>query len=237
MDRPFVHDDPSLKFLGILVQKLRWGLSWRGWLVSLSTILLAGFLLLMVVHPFLAVTHRVDARVLVVEGWIGEYGIAAASREFNTGRYQRIFITGGPVAGSGGYSNDYYTAASVGAGLLRAAGLPDKFIQMVPSHEWKRNRTYYSAVALKDWFHEHHLEVRSFNVVTESPHARRTWMLFQKAFGKDVQVGIISIPNPDYNPRYWWHYSDGVREVIGESVAYFYARVLFNPSTPARAGQ
>jgi hypothetical protein len=42
------------------------------------------------------------------------------------------------------------------------------------------------------------MPLRSLNVVTEDAHARRTRLLFQKALGNDVTVGIISIPNPDY---------------------------------------
>ena len=32
---------------------------------------------------------------------------------------------------------------------------------------------------------------------------------------------------PDYDPKDWWRYSDGVREVIGESIAYIYANSYF----------
>jgi hypothetical protein len=42
-------------------------------------------------------------------------------------------------------------------------------------------------------------------------------------------VGIIAVANPDYNPTQWWRYSDGVREVIGESIAYIYAKFFFYP--------
>jgi len=66
----------------------------------------------------------------------------------------------------------------------------------------------------------------SINVVTEDAHARRTRLLFQKALGNDVRVGIISIPNPDYDAKHWWRYSEGVREVIGEGIAYTYAKVF-----------
>ena len=36
-----------------------------------------------------------------------------------------------------------------------------------------------------------------------------------------------SASNPDYNPKQWWRYSDGVREDIGESIAYIYAKFFF----------
>jgi hypothetical protein len=55
-------------------------------------------------------------------------------------------------------------------------------------------------------------------------------LLYEKAFGKNVVVGIISVPNPDYDVRHWWRYSDGVREVLSESVGYVYARLFFYPS-------
>jgi hypothetical protein len=72
--------------------------------------------------------------------------------------------------------------------------------------------------------------VYSINVLTEDAHARRTRLLYHKAFGKSVTVGIIGVANPDYDSTQWWRYSDGVREVIGESIAYIYARFFFYPS-------
>ena len=85
-------------------------------------------------------------------------------------------------------------------------------------------------MALRDWFHDRNLAILSFNVLTEGCHARRTQLLYQEAFGKKVTVGIIAVSNPDYNPKNWWRYSDGVREVVGESIAYIYARFFFYPS-------
>ena len=90
-----------------------------------------------------------------------------------------------------------------------------------------RDRTYGSAVALRDWLHAHQITLTHLNVLTEGAHARRTWMLYQKAFGKTVTVGIISVPSPDFAPGDWWRNSEGVREVIDESIAYLYARFIF----------
>src|SRR5207245_6855202 len=95
-------------------------------------------------------------------------------------------------------------------------------------------RIYSSAIALRDWFRQDNLEIHGFNVLTEDCHARRTQLLYQEAFGKNVNIGIIAVPNPDYNSKRWWRYSDGVREVIGESIAYIYAKVFFRPSESMR---
>jgi hypothetical protein len=75
--------------------------------------------------------------------------------------------------------------------------------------------------------------LRSFNILTEDFHARRTRLLYEKVFGKDVAIGIIAIPSPDYDAHHWWRYSDGVREAVGESIAYLYAKFLFFPWEPA----
>jgi DUF218 domain len=212
---------------GILVKKERWGLSWRGWLIVFAGVLLTFSLFLFRIYPFLAVTHRVDTNVLVVEGWIHEYAIRAALKEFQSNHYQWIFTTGGPVEGTGGYINDYNTEASVGADLLRKNGLSNESPQIVPSRVMDRDRTYGSAVVLRNWFREHNMPVRSINVVTEDVHARRTCLLFQKALGHNVAVGVIAVTNPDYDASHWWRYSEGVKAVLAESVAYIYARLLF----------
>lgn len=223
-------DHLSQKFWGILTRKERWGLSWRGWLLLTSAGLVAAYFALLNIYPFLAVTHRVNTNVLVVEGAIQRYAIRGGVEEFKNGSYELIFTTGGPWVGEGGYTNDYNTSASVSAEMLKKFGVPDDLVQMVPSRVIDRERTYSSAVALRDWFREHNTPVHSINVLTEGPHARRTRLLYQKAFGKNMAVGIIAVSNPDYDPTQWWRYSDGVREVIGESIAYIYARFFFYPS-------
>ena len=215
---------------GLLVRRYRWGLSAGGFIVfgfSLATVFVAFFL---ESYPFLAVTSPVPSDSLVVEGWMNEYAMKQAAAEYARGRYSHLFTTGGPTIGIGGYINDYYTSASVGAELLQKTGIPREAIQMVPSHVNGRERTYSSAIALRDWFREHNMPVYSINILTEGAHARRTRLLYQKAVGRNVTVGIIAVSNPDYNPKQWWRYSDGVREVISESIAYIYAKFFFYPS-------
>jgi uncharacterized SAM-binding protein YcdF (DUF218 family) len=223
------------KLGGIIRLKERWGLSWHGRLFVTSVMLLAIYAVILIVHPFLAVTQRVSTNTLVIEGWVHDYAIKAGVAEFKTNHYQRVFSTGGPVEGNGGYVNDFQTSASVGAEGLKANGIPLESLQMVPSHVIGRDRTYSSAVALREWFREHNAAVRSFNVVTEDTHARRTRLLFQEAFGEGVNVGIIAVPNPDYDARHWWRYSEGVRNVLSEGIAYIYAKVFFWPTKGGKA--
>jgi len=225
-------EPPSRKFWGMLNRRERWGLSWRGWLALALIFFTLAVAWVLNVQPFLAQTRRVATKILVVEGWIQPFAIAAAVKEFQSGRYEKVFTTGGPVVGTGGYINDFNTSASVGAELLIKAGLPSEVLQMVPSHVSGRDRTYSSALALREFFQTNGVAAENFNVLTEDVHARRTWLLFQKAFGRDVKVGIIAVPDPDYDPKRWWRYSEGVREVLGESIAYLYAEIFFHPAKP-----
>lgn len=212
---------------GLVVRKERWGLSWRGRLM-LAILGIGAFLLVLFrTHPFLAVTQRVDSDVLVVEGWIREFAIDAAVDEWESGRYARIYSTGGPVRGLRSYKDDSKTAASVAANLLIRAGVPARAVQMVPSRVMERDRTYSSAVALRQWFMEHGVHVKSLNVMTEDVHARRTRDLYRHAFGNGVAVGIIAIPDPDYDGSRWWRYSEGVRDVVSEGGAWLYTKLFF----------
>jgi uncharacterized SAM-binding protein YcdF (DUF218 family) len=139
------------------------------------------------------------------------------------------------MEGSGGYVNDYQTEAGVGADLLVENGIPRDAVEMVPSRVMDRDRTYGSAVALRNWLHEHNLLPASINVLTEDVHARRSRMLFQEALGKGIEVGIIAVPNPDYDSRYWWRYSAGVKGVSSETIAYVYAKFFFYPRETSRS--
>lgn len=217
---------------GMLVRRERWTLTWRAWL-TLATgaglVLVGGML---AVHPFLAVTDRVETRILVVEGWVNPYAIKAAAREYATGNYDLVISTGTPVVGLGGYVNDFQTAASVGADQLRSAGVPAERVRMAVSRESGRDRTYSSALALRDWLARQDRPVAAFNVLTEGVHARRTRLLYQTAFGRAVTVGVVAVDNPDYDAAKWWRYSQGVRDVLSETAAYFYAKFLFHPPSP-----
>ena len=103
-------------------------------------------------------------------------------------------------------------------------------VQPIPCWVERKDRTYNAALAVKQWFQENGVSVSSIDIMTLGPHARRSRLLFQKAFGKEVKVGVISVEDRDYDPAHWWRSSEGVREVLGEAIAYIYAKFFFSPS-------
>ncbi len=124
------------------------------------------------------------------------------------------------------------TIADWGAQRLARCGLARSVVTSVPCFDAKRDRTYASALAVRTWLEQNRPDVTAVNVLTVSEHARRSRLLFQKAMGDRFRVGIISVPNADYDGHHWWRSSEGVRETIGEAIAYVYARFFFWPRTP-----
>jgi uncharacterized SAM-binding protein YcdF (DUF218 family) len=200
----------------------------RGWLLlGLSSAAL--FLLLFCrIHPFLAVTDSVPGGILVVEGWVPDYMLQAAMAEFNRNHYDRLYVTGIPLQ-RGAPLSEYRDYAHLGAATLIKLGLSTNDVQPVPAPVTRRDRTYAMAMSLKHWLREHDLAPTRVNLITGGPHARRSRLMFEKALGTDVTVGVIAIPAEDYDEQRWWRYSQGVRIIIGEALAYTYARLFFYP--------
>jgi hypothetical protein len=213
---------------GLFRRKEVWTLSPRGWLVVLA---LAAALWAAVFYgsePFLAVTDRVDAPVLVVEGWLPDYALLEGWKEFQAGHARLLLVTG--VRGRNGAGMDLNdTYAGWGAERLQKMVGQRKEIAAVPAYEARRDRTFASAVALRKWLQSNHENVRAINVVTLSTHARRSRLLYQKALGPDIAVGIVSVANQDYDARRWWKYSEGVKEMISEGAAYVYVKLFYHP--------
>jgi hypothetical protein len=190
----------------------------------------AGLIVLAVrgAYPFLAVNDPVQGGVLVVEGWVPDYAFEQTIAEFKRDHYSKLFVTGQPLE-SGAPLSEYKTFAELGAATLVRLGFDTNAVQAVPASRVRADRTYACAVALKSWFRQHGISETNVNVISMGAHSRRTRLLFNKAFGKEYKIGVISLEGRSYDPKKWWESSDGVRTVTGEAIGYCYARLLFRP--------
>ncbi len=216
----------SAAFLGLVSRKPRWGLTCRGWLALLASLLALAVLLVLGIQPFLAISRPVTSQVMVVEGWIPLAALRAAADRFRQEGYTRLYCIGEPLPDHGGAS----TGANYGqitANQFYEMGLPRGSVEVVSSGHPQRDRTYTGAVALREWIKAKETPVASFNVVTKGVHSRRSRLMFEAAFGDQIPVGVISLPDLEYDPARWWRYSEGVKEIISEAGAYLYARLLF----------
>ena len=215
------------KWFSLMRRKEVWALTWRGWLAAVALTALAGLAGGRRVHDFLAVNSPVETRVLVLEGWVPRYAATGYVARVQ-GDYDRIYTTGGPTLTDRKSRNDADTFASVAEYRLVRAGVPAAKIQYVPGWKVSRDRTYASALALREWCVSNRVELATFNLVTLGPHARRSRLLYEEAFPR-TKIGIIALVNEEYDPEHWWRYSEGVKETLSEAAAYLYARFLFSP--------
>jgi hypothetical protein len=203
--------------------------TWRGWLL----LLLAGLLLTIVAvrkaPSFLTVNDPVGGGVLVVEGWVPDYALGEVITEFRRHHYSKLYVVGVPLE-RGSPLSEYKTYAELSAATLLKMGMDPDSVQAVPTPATRRDRTYASALVLKQWMQQHNVMPTELNLISMGVHSRRSRLLFEKAFGRDARVGIIALENRDYDPAHWWTSSQGVRVVTDELIAYGYARLLFHPA-------
>ena len=214
-----------LMMMRLIEQKEVWVLTTQGWLFILVSLMSLILFIVNRIHSFLAPNFPIKADILVVEGWMDDYGLKTAIEEFEQGGYQKLITTGTPV-GQGYYLSQYKTTAELAAASLIALGFaPDKLVA-IWAPDVVRNRTAISAVALREWIAKSDLQVKSINLYSCDVHARRSWLIFQHVLNPEIKVGVIAIPPDNYNPKRWWIYSAGVRSIISETIAYLYARVV-----------
>jgi hypothetical protein len=219
-----------MNFRGLIQRKECCVPTFRGWLVLILAATLTCIWTFKAISPFLASNRPVESRVLAVEGWLPDYALEQALGEFRKNHHELLVVTGPPLE-SGYYLFEYKTYADLGAATLKRLGLEEKMLVAVPSTRTQKDRTFTSGLALKQWLQQNRPSINAVNVVTLGVHARRTWLLFEKALGPDYSVGIIAATDRDYDTRRWWSSSYGVRSVVGEVIAYAYARFLFSPKT------
>ena len=219
----------SSSYWGLLRRRSCWLPTVRGVLLLL---ILFAFLLIFGfrnIQAFLAVNDPAPEGILVVEGWSPDYALETAKLEEQGNPYHLLYVVGGPLE-QGAPLSQYPTYADLGAAILLRMGMSQDTVQAVPSGYVYKDRTYAEAVALSIWLRQHGLSPKEINLISLGAHARRSRLLFEKAFGKSTRVGIIAVEDRNYDPAHWWKTSEGVRSVISETIAYGYARFLFSPT-------
>jgi len=219
-------DEVQTAFGGLLVQRRSWRLSWSGRLLVLALFIGGCAFATYNLDNFLSVNAPTHSDTLVIEGWIPPAPLYAAANMIKNGHYRMVITSGCLASDEWGIStNDTY--ADLAAMRLLKAGVDPKLILPIPSHVARKDRTYHSALAIKQWFETNNVFPGSIDVITVGPHARRSRLLYEKAFGDSVKIGIIPLDDALYSPTRWWTSSEGVREVTSEAFAYVYARFLF----------
>ena len=211
---------------GLLVRRERWTLSLTAKLLILGIMIALAVGGARHVYSFLAPTERVSGEVLIVEGWVPPYAVESASSEFKQGNYRDLLVIRALYDGRTKYDTGQYLADYIAEQLVQT-GIPRESVHTAFLNAIDKDRTYASAMAAKEWFGQHGMAPSGIDIVTLGSHARRSRLLYEKAMGHGVKVGVIATPDRSYNANAWWRSSEGVREVPFEFVAYLYARFFF----------
>ena len=175
-------------------------------------------------ESFLTVSEVLPAEVLVVEGWIGSNAMPPTVDEFHRGDYLLLVTAGCSSDESWGRKSWNY--ADMAAKELVRAGMIEEQLLSAPAGDHDSQRTYASALAIRRILEKRGPLPKAINVVTRGSHARRSRLVFEKVFGSETRVGVISWSPESTKSRAWWKSSERSRDFLDETVAYFFERLL-----------
>ncbi len=202
--------------------------TWLGWLVIATLVVVLFLTFFFHLYSFLAPNKAPHSGLMVVEGWIHDFALDEAATLYRTGDYSKIICTGVPIE-TGSYIQAFKSYPEMTTARLIKLGIAPAEIITAIGEETKQDRTYVAATALREYLIAYNLEERDIHLVTIGPHGRRSRLLFQKALGDDYCVGVTSLEDISYDAGHWYKYSQGVRTVLSEYIAYIYARFFFHP--------
>ena len=92
------------------------------------------------------------------------------------------------------FRNNLITTAQLARSKLIRIGIDSTKIIAVSAEKVRLNRTLTSALAFRNWLYVQDKDLNGINIISLGPHARRTWMTYNKILNEKYKIGIISIP-------------------------------------------
>ena len=111
--------------------------------------------------------------------------------------------------------NNYDSNAGLAKSRLISMGIDSSQIIATAGERVIINRTLTSALAFRDWIKTTNINVKGINIISLGAHTRRTWMIYNKILDKKYQIGIISIPDYNYNHSRLYKLIKTFREILG----------------------
>ena len=194
-----------------------------------------GIALLRQVGNYLAPTEHAlggdgrGARTLVVEGWLDDDALDDAVPLARSGSYERVVTSGGPIE-TWREIQPWPNYADRAADYLRRHGVRETPVIAVAAPATEQERSYVSAVAVREWVRTQGLALAAIDVFSASVHARRSRLIYRMAFGPAVDVGIVAAPPHRYRLDHWWATSEGTKAVVSEVLGLGWTKCCFWPA-------
>jgi len=176
---------------------------------------------------YLAQQQPLHKGILVVEGWVSEQTLLQAIQSYKTNSYQQIITTGGLIKGR--RQSEYKSYADSAAAFMLKNGIKQSEITSLPAPDSAQNRTFLSAVIVRDWLIKQKNNTQTIDVFSEGVHARRTLILYKMAFANKRGIGIMTGKAEQYLLESWWQTSAGIKTVISEVVGLTWVACCFYP--------
>jgi hypothetical protein len=119
------------------------------------------------------------------------------------------------------------SSAQDAANYLKDSGIPDSLIIPVITTHKIKSRTFTTALDIKEWLRINTPGPKhALTVFSQGPHARRSYILYKKAFGTSADIGIISCPTGSFDSSNWWQTRTGWESILYETAGLIYASII-----------
>ena len=110
--------------------------------------------------------------------------------------------------------NNFNSNAELARVRLISMGIDSSQIIATPGERVIINRTLTSALAFRDWLKTTNINIKGINIISMGPHARRTWMIYNRILKEKYPIGIISLPDYSYDKSRIYRLFKTIRETI-----------------------
>ena len=212
----------------LVQQRICYRLTPLGWALILGANLILVFVIVRTIAVFLVVNKPLETEILIVDGMMPGYAYDSIVALAVKNNYHYL-ITAGVNMDYTFNSSEKFNTAEFSYKVLSTKKLDKCERFKAPASSVDRDRTFTSAMKVRDWFISNKLFPSKVNVVSFSCHSRRTWILYRKAFHDFAEVGIIAINDNSYDYNKWYRTSKGVRMILSETIGYLYTKIFFHP--------
>lgn len=178
---------------------------------------------------FLAQQQAINGDILVIEGWLAEPALLTAIDHYKKGNYQLIITTGGPDNRQ--INPEHKTYAEKASAFLLKQGINKTKLVTIPTPESAQDRTYLSAVMVRDWLVTNQQKPYNIDLFSGDVHARRSYQLYKMAFAEKTNIGIIAATPNNFSLKYWWRTSEGAKSVLAETAGLVWINCCFSPGS------
>jgi hypothetical protein len=120
--------------------------------------------------------------------------------------------------------NNFNSYAELARNKLLSMGIDSTLIIALPGKKVKINRTLTSAFAFRDWLKTTDIEVKGINIISMGTHTRRTWMTYKRILNEKYRIGIVSIPEHNYNNSRIKRFFKTIRETL--AIIYYWVILI-----------